>query len=230
MSVYGKHPTYKDFIKNEINTLGFIRNQSFLAHNYDLISKAETLYSGYRAIKDKHIKNKDFSFECELELTVETKKRRVFLGANVKVDFSMVSYMLAICESDGEDKNLIRKFHFDFAIPKKGESNKPVYHLQYGGEESNLLAVNEISSDGLHPKISSPRIYSMPVNLALVLDIIFCEFSSVETTKITDDPKWKQFIKMNESFILEPFFNRVKEFLGNGHSSTKLIRDFYYGG
>jgi hypothetical protein len=229
MSVFDKHPKYTDFISNEIKTLGFIRNQEYLATNNDLISKADTLFQMYRGIKSKHIKNKDFQFECELELIVESKKRRVFLGANVKSNFSVVSYMLAICESNEKDQNLIRKFHFDFALPKKGQSPKPVYHIQYGGVESKLMSENSISAAPLFPKISNPRLYGVPVNLAIVLDITFCEFESDETAKIVKNPQWKEFIKNNESFILRPYYERMKEFISNGHSSNRLMRDFYYG-
>ena len=214
---------------NEIKTLGFIRKQTYLADNFDLVSKAETFFSGFQGIKNRHIGSKDFIFECELEMIVEGKPRRILLGANVRASFSMVSYMLAICESDKDNLNLIRKFHFDYALPRKGESDKPIYHLQYGGEDSNFLVEKEISVDHLYPKVSSPRILCMPINLALVLDMIFCEFSSERTAKIIANPEWKKFIKTNESFILEPFFTRVKEFIGNEHSSSRLLRDFCYG-
>ncbi len=229
MSVFAKHPKYIDFINNEIKTLGFIRNQEYLATYSDLVTKADTLYNIYQGVKPRHIKTQDFQFECELELVVESRRRRVFLGANVKTNYSAVSYMLAVCESNNDNQNLIRKFHFDYAPPIKGQPPKPVYHIQYGGVESNLLNENEISANHLYPKISSPRLYGVPINLALVLDITFCEFESDETAKIVKNPQWKEFIKSNESFILKPYYERMKEFVSNGHSSTRLMRDFYYG-
>ncbi|MDF0717791.1 hypothetical protein PY092_16630 [Muricauda sp. 334s03] len=224
-------PKYDAFIRNEIKTLGFISNQSSFANSFsDLTSKA---YISHSTLKGAVKKPKEISIdlECELELLVEQRRRRVFIGVNISPNYSMASYMIAICESNGDSKDLIRKFHFDFAMPKKNEDPKPVYHIQYGGEQSPLLAKESISCEILKPKISSPRLVGYPTNLALLLDSVFCEFRSEITEKIIASDEWRNLIKENEDLLLKPYFTSVRDFLSSEkHSSDRLLRDFYYGG
>lgn len=232
MSINKQHPTYLEFIKNEIKSLDFLKDQPYIDSNfYQLANKANILSSGFKRFrKPSQLNNVTFEFECELELMVEKKARRVFIGTIATPKFSLVSYMIAICESERDSNNLIRKFHFDYAIPNKNQEDKPIYHLQYGGEESPILRENSISAAHLFPKISVPRIFSTPVNLALILDMIFCEFVSEETSKIVARDEWRNFIKGNESFLLEPYYLRMKDFfIHKEHSSSRLLRDFQYG-
>lgn len=231
MSINQNHPSYERFIKNEIKTLDFIKDQSFLENSFlNLTSTAKMFSDGFRGIKPKDLKSKPLDFECELELLVEKKPRRVFIGAKATPGFSHVSYMLAICESNQNNKELIRKFHFDYAIKVKKQADKPIYHLQYGGEESPMLSKEGISANKLHPKISAPRLFSPPINLALILDMIFSEFESAETVKIIMKPEWTDFIKFNEDFLLRPYYARVRDFFEHKeHSSGRLLRDFCYG-
>ena len=123
----------------------------------------------------------------------------------------------------------MRKFHFDYAPKKALEDKKPIYHLQYGGKATPMMKELEVEDDQILPWLSSPRIISIPVNLALLLDMVFCEFSSEVTNGITERREWRDFIKYNEELILCPFYGRVNQFLTSEHKFDFLLRDFYYG-
>ena len=155
--------------------------------------------------------------------------RRIVIEAQIKHNFSLVSYVLSICENNEPPFHLIRKFHFDYAIPNPKEDPKPVYHIQYGGELSPQLETLEIDVAEMQPWLSTPRIRFYPFNLALLLDMVFNEFRSDETVSIVERSEWRDFIKTNEEIVLKPFYEGVANFLNGSHSSNYLLRDFYYG-
>ena len=70
----------------------------------------------------------------------------------------------------------MRKFHFDFAPVVDKNDRKPVYHLQYGGKPTPRMKELNVDDEHILPWLSSPRINSTPINLALLLDMIFRPF------------------------------------------------------
>jgi len=219
-----------DFIKNEVLTLGFIKGQTSVANRFpELYGEAAIAYDIYSG-KHKKSTPTDFIFGCELIMEVENKSCIIFIEAEVLQNYSLATYALSMCESDGAQKKLIRKFHFDY--DPQGNSTfdkKPKYHLQYGGKATSKLKENDISTECLQHWLSVPRFSIIPINLALLLDTIFNEFPSEETKKITEGNEWRKMIKTNEDKILLPYFKSVSQFISSNHKSTSLFRDFVYG-
>ncbi len=223
------HPTYKEFVKNEIKTLEVIAGITRINTSFpDLASAANLVFHSYNNLKARTIQDRPFEFTCRFCLEIEGKERTVFLEVITTPDFDHTSYMLAFCDGD-ETTPLLRKFHFDYAKPIAGQNEKPVYHLQYGGAATPTFNASSIDVSHLNPWLSVPRIPFMPVNLALFLDIIFCEFQSEETHNIKELPKWRDLIVNNERKVLKPYYSNLSSFLNAKHKANYLIRDFIYG-
>jgi len=230
MSINAKHPEYIEFLTNELKTLKILMDNSYIKSNLSsLQNSASQTYYKYKAIKSQTLKNQIFDFHCVLDLYIERKLKKVVVEAKIIPDFSFATYVLAICKLESSYCSLIRKFHFDYAPPITGQNKKPVYHLQYGGKLSPKLKEMVISVDQLNPWLSAPRINSTPINLALLLDMVFSEFVSEITHCIKERSEWRELIKNDEDFILKPFYKGVDHFLNSEHSSNYLLKDFYYG-
>ncbi len=124
---------------------------------------------------------------------------------------------------------LIRKYHFDYAPVNTNNDRKSVYHLQYGGELTPKLDELEVDIEALHPYLSPPRLESGPVNLAIVLDTIFCELYSIDTERIIEDNKWRDLVKSNEAILYKEYFRNLVTFFNGTHTSNFLYRDLRHG-
>jgi len=228
MSIY-HYPNYLTFIKNERKTLRFLAEQPFINKAFGSLSRsAETCF--YKVTNDeKVLKKSEFIFGCNFDILIEKEIRRIIIEVKILPNFEFATYILSICRNNSAPFFLIRKFHFDYAIPKIKESPKPVYHLQYGGELSPGLDELKIDVNDLHPWLSLPRIGFYPINLALLLDMIFIEFKTEETIRIVGRQEWRDFVKNNEDEILKPYYERISSFLNGEHSHNFLLRDYYYG-
>lgn len=228
MSIY-QYPNYLEFIKNEKKTLSFLANSTFIKKSFRELSESADLSYFNLPGKDQVLKKHKFIFACNFDIKVENIDRRIIVEAQLLPNFRNVSYVLTICENKEAPFHVIRKFHFDYAIPNIKEDPKPVYHIQYGGELSPQLEALNIDITELQPWLSTPRIRFYPINLALLLDMVFNEFRSDETVGIVERSEWRDFIKSNEEIILKPFYAGVARFLNGDHKSKYLLRDFYYG-
>jgi len=229
MKINTTHLSYLEFMKNERKTLGFLRNNSFISNNFPVIS-ANANIALYEYENDRRLPVLTFKFHADFDLIIEKQQRRIVIEALARPNFAEVSYVLSICENCTSPYALIRKFHFDYAIPIENDPvPKPVYHLQYGGTITPRLSAMEIDVCGIKEWLSSPRIFNIPMNLALFLDLVFCEFRSEITTGISERTEWRNFIKENEEIILKPYFENIRSFINNHHHSNFLFRDFNYG-
>lgn len=228
MSIHKNHPTSLAFKKNEVDTLEVIYTRKLLKNFTDLETKIHYTYFNF---KDKSRLNTiDFAFHADFDMTVERKVHKIIIGAVISGDYNIASYFLAIC---GKDKslNLIRKFHFDYAHPRISTKQPvPIFHMQYGGKLSSEMAKLGISDKKIDPWLSLPRLNYPPINLALLLDVTFCEFRTKETEDVIENPDWKNLIKKNEELLVRPYHSSINDFASSGnYNSTHLIRDFCYG-
>jgi len=232
MKINKDHPEYVKFIKNELNTLRFLKDQAFIINDFnELNCAADQCYSQFngRIKNNKNVEKFNFEFEANFNMPIEEKSRQVFIGANINSNYSQVSYMLAFCESDELYSNLIRKYHFDYEI-NNGKTKKPTYHFQFGGKLTPLMNSSNVKDEYIQSWLSIPRINYTPINLALLLDLIFVEFKSQSTVGVTERSEWRDFVKMNEDFMLKDYYKTVNSFFSGGeHTSKKLFRDFSYG-
>jgi hypothetical protein len=135
MSIDQNQIASPDFIKNEVQTLGFIKAQTSVASSFpELSAEAASVYSLYIG-RHKNSAPTNFNFGCELKMEIETATRSLFIEANVQQNYSLATYALSMCDSDTDEKTLIRKFHFDYDPQGNSSTDKkPKYHLQYGGK------------------------------------------------------------------------------------------------
>ncbi|MEZ4945513.1 MAG: hypothetical protein R2804_08305 [Cyclobacteriaceae bacterium] len=231
MSIHSKHPKYLAFVKNELRTLNFISSNASVTNKYKNLSViSKSTYEKYSNARDNVLATHDFEFGAYFDIEIEGTTRRIIVECVIKSKFDIATYVLAICKGTLTRNTVLRKFHFDYALPRNGDRNpKPVYHMQYGGKQSPQLGALNLSVDHLNPWFSSPRLTFVPMNLALLIDLIFCEFRSTDTVKIIEDPRWREHIKLNEEFLLKPYFCTLNGFLNNGHKEKYLIRDYNYG-
>jgi len=228
MKIEQNYPSFIAFRENEINTLNFLNTRPILKQYETLTNTIQTSYLENFS-KAKKYPNSDFVFHCDFEMDVEGHKHIVIVGANVLYGFSICSYFLAVV--DKENTELIRKFHFDFALPSISTTNKvPTFHLQYGGKMSPQLVELGFNSDKLDHWLSLPRLNFSPINLALLLDMLFCEFRTEETNKIVEDPDWRSLIYINEKFISCNYFENIyRHITSSAYKKETLLRDFCYG-
>lgn len=234
MSIYQEHLSYVDFIKNEIRTLNLLQGFTHLAGKLDNInSQAYQYYNIYLGKeKQNRLEQIAFEFKCNFNLIVENGVRRFFVECLVAPDFSETSYMLAVCENDGDQPQIIRKFHFDYAKPKDGEISKPVYHFQYGGRGRPTFGNRKLDIEHMQPWLSNPRITYTPMSLAILLDSIFFELKdqNESTNGLVERREWRDLVKHNEDVILKPYYRRISTFINStDHKFDFLLRDFYYG-
>lgn len=231
MSVNSNHPTYLQFVNNELLTLNFFTSYPILASSFrNLAVDAKNTYALYQGVKGPQLESRNFEFGTNFEIDVEGKLGQLTIECILEPKFNLASYVIAVCRKKNTSYSILRKFHFDYAIPTtNGKAPKPVYHMQYGGVVSPQLKSLRVSVDSLHPKISIPRLNSIPMNLALLIDMAFCEFRTPVTNKIVNDDKWKKLIKHNEHLLLKPYYEKYNQFITSNHSSTFLMREFNYG-
>lgn len=231
MKISESHPSYQNFFKREIKTLRSLQANTGIGKSFrDLSEKSKIYYDTYKNKKFDMNKN-SFQFNCELNLIVEKKERKVFLEAKVEPNFSLVTYALSICDrmDNNGSHTLLRKFHFDFDLNSLKRNDKPIYHIQYGGKPTPMLTELNIDIKDINPWLSSPRINIPPTNLAIMLDVLFTEFPNETTAKIQEDPCWRDLIKTNEEFIFKEYYRGITRFFSNEHTSNFLFREFYYG-
>ena len=224
MSTFLKH-TAQEFKANEFNTLSFIVEKGFFYGDFSELAAA--IYSSYSKYFKKVIDN--FSFVADFNMTIESKEHRVVIHADVEGDFDLTSYSLGIC-SLKKPTELIRRFHFDYDHKTLREKQKAfVSHLQYGGLAGNGSSGTQFSVAKIEHWLSEPRLNFPPMNLALLLDLIFCEFPTPATEIITEDSDWRTLVRHNEEFVLKQYFKIIADHIGSPrHTKQKLVRDICY--
>lgn len=230
MTIAQNYPTFSEFWKNEIKTLEYLQSRTLLKDYSELANSINMSYNEYFS---KRKKNEifDFKFHCSFTMEIENHLHEVIIGANVLANYAECSYFLAIVGKDEDSDKLIRKFHFDYAAPVNDTRQKvPVFHLQYGGQLSPKTGESGKKGDKLDTWLSLPRLNFFPINLALLLDTMFCEFRTVDTHKIVEDNDWRSLIYDNELLLTRNYFNNIYNHLNSqNHKKGNLLRDFCYG-
>jgi hypothetical protein len=107
------------------------------------------------------------------------------------------------CIEDRSDRwNMVRRFHFDMDIGGSDDEAKPVCHLQTGGKMSGSSGIYE----ELHycrTRLKKPRIPHPPMDLALILDMLFSQYSNLQPYR---DTTWLGFVKRSEYMLWKHFF------------------------
>ena len=233
MKIYDFFPSPKDIINNELNTLVFLKNDPKICETYSSLSNsASTYYDKYYRPNPQY-----FRFESQIPINYESKRSGIaFLGvvinASDKSTFEQLSYSLAIID-DFENK-IIRKYHFDYDLPKPQDIQPhPVFHIQYGGKLSetleNITKSRRIDISNLDVWMSVPRIYNMPMSLALLINIVLQEFPNEFNMKLIQKNEFRDIIRQNEKLLLKEFFRSCHLFINNSSDNLLFVNDFLYG-
>lgn len=237
MSLDAEYPPPFKLKKNELKTLKFLYTQTYITKHFpELASAAEIYYYNLRDLKK--LKKSRFSFEAPLNVYIEGKIHRAYIGVNVldtevrrdQYIYNLVSYTLSVCTKGKSMIDLLRKFHFDYSADNDNTKQpQPIFHLQYGGKLSKYLVDQGLNDAALHAWLSVPRLNHHPLTLALLLDIVFCEFQSEDTHCIKEREEWRSLIKENEKLVVEPFYAKMHQFIQSSNYNVNcLIRDFCY--
>ena len=154
-------------------------------------------------------------FESFIDINTQEQKRRIYFGGKIslknKQEFENITYYLAICEETKTSK-ILRKFHFDYdeGNHPKSRSDKPIFHLQYGGKISTRMkndGFDENHCNHMDTNIEFPRIIFIPMCLIFLIYIIFKEFDQ-ETAELlfSQDSSWHKQLKASEKLLLQPFY------------------------
>jgi hypothetical protein len=225
-----KHPKFVDFMKHEKYTLEWLTGNSTVISNFRELTICAGKALAAFPTRDRLYTSFDFEFSCKFPIIVGSRAMTIILESLVTRNFGIATYCMSICKNSKKRLYPIRKFHFDYAIPSSNDPNpKPVYHLQYGGKPTPALTELSIDINHLYPWLSSPRVWSAPINLALLLDMMFCEFRDTASTRLTELGEWRDLIKKNEAYLLSPYYENLNKFLIKDHSSKYLLREFNYG-
>lgn len=174
------------------------------------------------------------NFQSYFDLDIYKKRLRFHIGCIIENDYSWVTYYLAICDYDVNANScaIRRKFHFDYDNGMRTRRQPhPRYHFQYAGEKpSGMEDHGDLYEKVLYPPLSEPRLPYTPMSLALLLNCVFVEFRTDITNEISENDKWRDLVKTNETKLLKPYYRNCWTLFNGSHSSQKLFTtDYCYG-
>lgn len=232
MSIHTAHPSPSNFVINEVETLKYLRTWRLVKDFPDLDTAIQYSLPNYKDIKK--LEKTAFEFHAEFPIEIQGHNHNMFIESRIsqsdKGNFNEATYLLAITGKD-DPAELIRKFHFDHAHPSISTNQRvPIFHLQYGGKLSPKMEKRGLIGKKIDPWLSVPRLIYPPINLAILLDMAFTEFSTEQTAKIIEKSEWRNLIWKNEKFILRGYYTGISDHCNSAsYSAKKLIRDFCYG-
>lgn len=207
---------YREFVTLEKKTLTILRNNLckrkpllHIANDADKCLFSESQYS--------------FAFSTYWDVGYMDEDCRIFIGALVEKipkqnKILYMSYYVCIVEGREPPNKILRKFHFDYVTEAgKKKQPHPRFHLQYGGElppGMKQWGIEDKHIQPLLPKVKQPRIFFVPVTIALLMNAIFYEFPIADTNYIKKERAWLNIIRDNERKILVPFYERCAQLAG----------------
>jgi len=228
------YPDSRTFKSNELLTLAFFQNDSNLKEAFPVL--ADNAYQYYPFLKNA--RDTIFNFESELEIQINGATGKIRGKAHIggkffenrKKKLLAPSYYMAICETESIRHRLIRKYHFDYVLPDLVRRQPyPIFHLQSPGELSQHLSSLDFECDHMDTWLSEPRLFFMPMSLALLVNIVLKEFPDERTKKIAERCEWRDLIRKNENFLLAPYFRCCNLFLSGNKQEHLFTNDFCYG-
>jgi hypothetical protein len=220
---------FTKFRSNELVTLKFFKDDPYLQEDFPAL--ATQAYVSYYQLASTAL---PFNFESELEIQIDGKQGKIHIGVQSFYDnsknFIGQSYYMAICEAKPPRHRLLRKYHFDYILPETYRRQPhPIFHLQYAGELSPHLQNLNLEHDHIDSWLSEPRLFFMPMSLALLVNIILKEFPDDRTEKIIERREWRDLIRKNENSLLVPYYRCCNLFLSGNKPDQLFTNDFCYG-
>jgi len=223
------YPTLNALRGLEWRTLKTISEMGEFVGFYDLYNMAK----GYRTLFREDRGNVDIHVNLLLEIrlradkTKTLKKRRVDIGVLVIASeddrqIKRASYGLIICaKDDPKTSSIVRKVHFDYesAGSRNTAEAKPSVHMQVCGQYSHhhiSAGYRQSVLKQWFPSFEKPRIPSMPMSLAVLLNWLMLEFQTDRTAiAILKHPRWRALVAEAERTTLLPYYKAATEFLAS---------------
>lgn len=227
-------PKFHNFKSLERNTFRYLRDCKVIKEEtgFGCLLLAANIHYSVLAPR-KQSQSLPIDFDSHFDLRIGRRTIRFHIGSLIRSDYSQATYYLAICDYNKAEAScqIMRKFHFDYDNGTEAKPH-PMFHFQYAGKKPPGMGDHgKLYQAVLSPWLSEPRLPYPPMSLALLLNCVFVEFSTEITIKISEDNKWRELVKTNETRLLEPYYSNCKNFLsGDSHSPKKLFTsDYCYG-
>lgn len=236
MMIDSGFPPVNDLKTLELCTIGYLRDCKALQEDEGFgifYSKADIAYGAFSA--PARLRKSPIDFQSYFDLIIAKKHWRFHVGCIIQNDYSHLSYYLAICDYNATKNTceIRRKFHFDYDNGTGYHRQPhPRYHVQYAGNKPSGMGDHgdALYERVLYPPLSEPRFHYTPISLALLLNCVFIEFKTEITNKISEDSKWRDLVKTNETKLLRPYYGNCWNLFNGSHSSKRLFTtDYCYG-
>ena len=179
-----------ELLKLDQKLIDYLKGRTAVA---SIASSARDSY--YKITKNGYKFDATWSAADEFDITIAGQ-----MEIDSKKQLTFLSYVFCV----SREGYLLRKFHYDYEGGRG--KNKPLFHLQYGGNPlPNLDGYG--GNDFLISWLSEPRLFYTPMSLVLVLEQAFLEFPDDKTEKIRKDPNWKGHLLDAQRTVLAPYFN-----------------------
>lgn len=141
----------------------------------------------------------DYSFNLVILSSVESESR----SSDGEEDINIP------CCWNGSDIDseyrVARRYHFDIDIGDTNDENKPVTHLQIGGKFNHGHILGQSPHYCLSP-LDKPRIPYPPMDPALILHMLICQYSSLQDLQQDD---WQSVVRETEQVLWEPYHAQI---------------------
>lgn len=229
MKINHKFPPPDKIFINEVKTLMFLKDNPRIRTDFTRLSS--DAYDYCCTLAGKNRREPPLAFHSQFPIHTERGEAIARVGAQIVTEEgndSLVTYYLVICKSKRGRMNLLRKYHFDYTLPgAKSRQPHPVFHLQYAG--GTVPGLEGLSDEHMSTWLSEPRIYFMPMSLALLINLTLKEFPNESNAKLRESREWRSLIIYNERLLMEPYFNACHAFILGRSADRLFTNDFFYG-
>jgi len=239
------YPSPDDLIKNELSSLEYLSESTYIASAHsEFVSHARMYYSQYRY---SHSGFRFASFldviHPEIRKTRGSKSNRpkpnlrLIVAALIDQDknaaYANISYALVVCRIKTKRPSILRKFHFDIVTTKSSSRKQehPVSHLQYCGEMIPFMGemgMSQSQLQQLHANLSEPRLFYWPMSLALLVDMVLHEFPDPASKEFRATPEWRKILRENEKLLLQRFHEKCAEIIADKGERKRTLADEFY--
>lgn len=235
------YPQPSDLIKNEIETVKFFSQNTFIQSHVAFYNEAKRVYAQHGQ------GSRGFSFASYFDLfhagmpgnwcrSQETSNVRLIVAALIEqkqdLSYGNISYALGVCRLRSKRSSILRKFHFDVATSLSRRQPHPICHIQYCGEMLNImsnLGYRDEQLQQLHTKVREPRVFFHPMSLALLVDMALREFPDEMVHKnILRSPEWRNLIRRNEDLMWKKFFETCYQTINSNVPNRPTVSDKFY--
>ena len=225
------YPEPQVLIENEAKTLNFLKDNPYFCQEHQQFANDAHMVLGQIGCQ------RSFQFGSYLDLTHSDRPMRLFLegravptGPKSKA-YDEITYGLVVCRRRERRLAILRKYHFDVALPRgKSRQKKFLFHLQYCGGLSPYLGQQGLTEGQIvpmHYRLSEPRLFFWPMSLALLLDGVLHEFPDIKSAKFRQTGEWRDIVRMNESLLLGPFCQKCADIIFDRPRQRQLLADVF---